>query len=65
MSKNTIEKIIALVDELPRDTAPKDLDEIMYHLQLKKEIIEGIIQLDQGEGISHDKIKKMAQKWLK
>ena len=65
MSRSKIEKIIALVDELPEDTRPEDMDKIMYHIQLKKDIFEGIEQLDKGKGIPHDKVMNLAKTWLK
>jgi len=65
MSRSKIEKIIALVDELPKDTRPEDMDKIMYHIQLKKDILEGIKQLDEGKSIPHDKVKNLAKTWLK
>lgn len=65
MSKSQIEKIIALVNRLSEDTQPEDIEKILYHLELKKDIIEGLKQLDEGKGIPQEEVKKLAESWLK
>ena len=65
MSRSEIEKIIALVEKLSEDTRPEDIDELLYHIQLKKDILEGIKELDEGKGIPHKKVKDAARTWLK
>ncbi|MHA1492088.1 MAG: hypothetical protein ACTSRI_20850 [Promethearchaeota archaeon] len=65
MSKSKIEKILTLLKELPENTTPEDMDKIMYHIQLKKDVLEGIKQLDEGRGIPHDQVKKLSKIWLK
>ena len=66
MSRSMIEKILYLIKELPKNTNPEDMDEVMYRLYAKKEILEGLEDSRNGNVISLDEFKKkMAKKWLK
>ncbi len=66
MSRSTIEKIINLIKELPESTRPEDMDEVMYRLYAKKEVLEGLEDSRNDRVISlEDFKKKMAEKWLK
>ena len=66
MSRSMIEKILSLIKELPENTNPEDMDEIMYRLYAKKEIFEGLEDSRKGNVISLDEFKKkMAERWLK
>lgn len=66
MSRSMIEKILSLIKELPKNTNPEDMDEVMYRLYAKKEILEGLEDSRNGNVISLDDFKKkMAEKWLK
>ncbi len=66
MTTNLKEDIITLIKNLPEDVT---IDDIMYHLYVKKKILSGIEQLDQGKGIPHEKVmenvKKRLEQWLK
>ncbi len=66
MTTNLKEEIITLIKNLPEDAT---IDDIMYHLYVKKKILAGIEQLDQGKGIPHEKVmentKKRLEQWLK
>ena len=66
MTANLKEEIIALIKNLPENAT---IDDIMYHLYVKKKILAGIEQLDQGKGISHEKVmenvKKRLEQWLR
>jgi len=65
MSRSVIEKILTLIKELPENTNPKDMDEAMYQLFAKKEILKGLEDSRKGNIISLDEFKKkMAKKWL-
>jgi len=60
-----IEKILTLIKELPENTHPEDMDEAMYQLFAKKEILKGLEDSRKGNIISLDEFKKkMAKKWL-
>lgn len=61
-----IEKILTLIKDLPETTNPEDMEEIMYHLYAKKEVIKGLEDSRKGNVISFDDFKKkMNEKWLK
>jgi len=60
-----IEKILTLIKELPENTKSEDMDEAMYQLFAKKEILKGLEDSKKGNVISLDEFKeKMAKKWL-
>ena len=53
MTSNLKEEIIDLIKKLPEDAT---IDDIMYHLYVKKKILAGIKDLDQGKVIPHEKV---------
>jgi len=65
MSRSVIEKILTLIKELPVNTNPEDMDEAMYQLFAKKEILKGLEDSKKGNNISLNEFKKkMTKKWL-
>jgi len=66
MTSNLKEEIIDLIRKLPEDVT---IDDIMYHLYVKKKILSGIKELDQGKVIPHEQTmesaKKRLEQWLK
>jgi hypothetical protein len=66
MTTNLKEEIIALIKKLPEDVT---IDDIMYHLFVKKKILAGIKEIEQGKIIPHEQVmenaKKRLEKWLK
>jgi predicted transcriptional regulator len=66
MTSNLKEEIIELIKKLPEDTT---IDDIMYHLYVKKKIIAGIKDIDQGKVVSHEQVmenaKKRLEQWLR
>ncbi|MBD3193464.1 MAG: hypothetical protein GF317_00300 [Candidatus Lokiarchaeota archaeon] len=66
MTSNLKEEIIALIKKLPDDTT---IDDIMYHLYVKKKILAGLKSLDEGKAIPHKQVmenaKKRLEQWLK
>ena len=66
MTSNLKEEIIDLIKKLPEDAT---IDDIMYHLYVKKKILAGIKDLDQGKVIPHEKVmgnaKERLEQWLK
>jgi len=66
MTSNLKEEIIDLIKKLPEDAT---IDDIMYHLYVKKKILAGIKDLDQGKVVPHEKVmenaKKRLEQWLK
>jgi predicted transcriptional regulator len=58
---STKEAVLALVQRMPDDaTAPEILEEL--HLRLA--IDEGLRQLDAGQGIDHEEVKRRLSRWL-
>jgi predicted transcriptional regulator len=63
MNKTKIkESVKQLLDKLPDDSKYED---IIAEIYFKQHIEEGLMQLDEGKGISHDEVKKRLEKWLK
>ncbi|MHA1193722.1 MAG: hypothetical protein ACTSP9_15770 [Promethearchaeota archaeon] len=66
MTSNLKEEIIELIKKLPEDTT---IDDIMYHLYVKKKIIAGIEEIEQGKVVPHEQVmenaKKRLEQWLK
>jgi len=66
MTSNLKEEIIDLIKKLPEDAT---IDDIMYHLYVKKKILAGIRDLEQGKVIVHEKVmanaKERLEQWLK
>ena len=66
MTSNLKEEIIDLIRKLPEDAT---IDDIMYHLYVKKKILTGIKDIEQGKVIPHEKVmenaKERLEQWLK
>jgi len=66
MTTNLKEEIIDLIKHLPEDIT---IDDIMYHLYVRKKIMKGLEELEQGKGIPHEIVmenaKKSLEQWLK
>ncbi|MBY9005984.1 MAG: hypothetical protein KGD63_04430 [Candidatus Lokiarchaeota archaeon] len=66
MPTNLKKEVIALIKKLPEEVT---LDDIMYHLYVKKKILIGLQEVDQGKSIPHEEVmdnaKKRLEKWLK
>ena len=66
MSRSIIDKLLTLIKDLPEDTNPDDVEEVMYHLYAKKEILKGLEDSKKENVISFvDFKKKMDEKWLR
>ena len=66
MTTNLKKEIIALIKKLPEDAT---IDDIIYHIYVKKKILTGIKEIEQGKVIPHEQVmenaKKRLEKWLK
>ncbi|MFO8020631.1 MAG: hypothetical protein R6U96_18555 [Promethearchaeia archaeon] len=66
MTSKLKEEIIEFIRKLPEDTT---IDEIMYHLYVKKKINDGLTDLEQGKTTPHEdvmeKIKQKLEQWQK
>jgi len=56
------EKVIKMIEELPEDITVSD---IMAELYFRQNVDEGLEELDEGKGISHEEAKKRLNRWLK
>jgi len=61
MTTNLKEEIIDLIKKLPDDAT---IDDIMYHLYVKKTILAGIKEIEQGNTIPHEQVMENAKKRL-
>ena len=66
MTSDLKEDIIELIKKLPENAT---IDDIIYHLYVKKKILKGIEELDQGKAVPHEKVmenaKRRLEEWLK
>ena len=58
----TKESIIDLLNRLPEDS---NYEDIIAEIYFKKQVEEGLQQLDNGEYLGHDEVLKRMDKWLK
>ncbi len=59
MTSNLKEEIIDLIKKLPENAT---IDDIMYHLYVKKKILAGIEDIEQGRIIPHEQVMENAKK---
>jgi hypothetical protein len=58
---NIKEDVIAMIQLMPDNASIID---IMAELYLRQKVNEGLTQLDEGKGISHEEVKERIKKWL-
>ncbi|NQE06329.1 hypothetical protein C5S32_10715 [ANME-1 cluster archaeon GoMg1] len=56
------EEVIKMIEELPEDITVSD---IMAELYFRQNVDEGLNELNEGKGISHEEAKKRLNRWLK
>ncbi len=54
-------EVIRLIQELPDNVTMED---ILYKLYVRARIEEGMKELDEGKGISHEEAMESISKWL-
>jgi len=59
-SRSLKDEVISLLNKLPEDVT---LEEIMYHLYVKRKILKGKEDLKQGNSYSQEEIEEMTKKW--
>ncbi len=63
MNKNKIkESVIDLLGKLPDET---NYEDIIAEIYFKKQVEEGIEQLDNGQSLNHEEVKKRLERWLR
>jgi len=58
---NFKESVKDLIDRLPEDS---NYEDIIAEIYFKQQVEEGLEELDNGKGISHEEVKKKLEKWL-
>lgn len=58
----TKDKVIEAVKELPQEF---DLEELIERLIFIDKVEKGLQQLDRGETITHEEVKKVVKSWRK
>lgn len=56
--KEIVEEIL---EQLPEEAT---LEEVQYRLYVRQKIEQGLADVEAGRVISHDEVKRRAQKWL-
>ena len=59
---NAIVSVKELLDKLPDHS---EYEDIISEIYFKKQVEEGLQQLNKGEYLSHDEVMKKMEKWLK
>ena len=59
---NIKESVKDLIDRLPEDS---NYEDIIAEIYFKQQVEEGLVELNNGKGISHEEIKIRLEKWLK
>ena len=55
------EDVIKMIKDLPEKAS---IDDIMAELYFRLEVDKGLKELNEGKGISHEKVEKRMAKWL-
>ena len=55
------EQAARVISQMPDDAT---MDDIMQEFYVRMKIDRGLAQLDAGEGIEHDEVKKRLAKWV-
>ncbi|MFO8020801.1 MAG: hypothetical protein R6U96_19415 [Promethearchaeia archaeon] len=60
-NKTLKEELISLIKKLPEDIT---LDDVMYHLYVKKKVLKALEASNQGKTYNHEQVKEQSRKWL-
>jgi ABC-type uncharacterized transport system ATPase subunit len=55
------QQVIDMIQALPEEIT---VDDIMAELYFKMQVDDGLKELDEGKGISHEEAKERLSKWL-
>ena len=53
--------ILRIVHEMPEDLS---VDDFLEQLEFRLHVVEGLRQLDVGEGVPHEQVKEQLAQWL-
>jgi hypothetical protein len=56
------EQLIEAIKELPQEF---DLEKFLEKVIFMEKVEKGLLQIDHGETISHEKVKELTKKWSK
>ncbi|MFH0926168.1 MAG: hypothetical protein V1872_11185 [bacterium] len=56
------EEVITMIQNMPKDTS---IEDIMAELYFRYQVDEGLKELEEGKGISHEEVEKRMERWLK
>lgn len=56
------EGIVQMIQNMPQNISVED---VMAELYFRSQVDEGIRELDEGKGISHEEVERRMAKWLK
>ncbi len=54
------QQIITMIEDLPEDST---IDDIEYHLYVRKKVELALAALERGEVISHEEMKQRVESW--
>ncbi len=55
------QQVIKVIESLPEEATMED---VMEELYFKLQVDTGLKELDEGKGISHEKVRKQMSPWL-
>lgn len=55
------EQVIRIITALPEEAT---MDDVMEELYFKLQVDQGLKELEEGKGISHERVKKQMDQWL-
>lgn len=58
---NVKEEAIQLIERMPNDCS---IEDILYHLYVKKKVDQGLRDIEEGRVLSHDEMKARIRQWL-
>jgi len=58
----TKEKVLSAINEMPNEF---DLDDFIERLIFMEKVEEGLQQVEKGQGLSHEEVRRKVQSWGK
>lgn len=61
----TKQDVLKMIEALPEDATDDQISEELERIRFMAEVDAGLAELDRGEKISHEELKRSLSKWLK
>ena len=61
MASNVKQAALDMIQRMPDDTS---LEDIMYQLYFRARVDRGLRELDEGQTLSHEEVRRSLVKWL-